>query len=88
MSQSSVEVLIGRLATDEEFRARFAADRRSALEEFVATGHALTPAERSALEATDIRRCEQFADAIDPRLQKASLRTAAGLFRCPERRGR
>ena len=74
MSQTNVEILIGKLATDEEFRARFAKDRASTLTEFVARGHKLTPCEISALLGTRMERCEEFAAAIDPRIQKASLK--------------
>ena len=74
MSQLNVEILIGRLATDEEFRARFGRNRVTAIAEFVARGHALTPCETTALLATNVGRCEDFAKDIDPRLQKASLK--------------
>ena len=84
MSQVSVERIIGKLATDEEFRARFAADRAGAVAAFVESGHALTQAEIAALLATDLRCCEVFAEGIDPRLQKASLKDAL----CPLGRGR
>jgi hypothetical protein len=74
MSQINVEILIGRLATDEEFRARFAKNRVAALAGFVSRGHALTPSEITALLATNVGRCEDFAADIDPRIQKASLK--------------
>jgi hypothetical protein len=86
MAQRNVEILIGKLATDEELRARFAADRTATLREFAAEGHALTGAEVSALLAVDVKRCERFAAGIDPRLQKASLKGALAT-RLERRRG-
>jgi hypothetical protein len=74
MSQPNVEILIGKLATDEEFRARFARNRIATLAEFVARGHALTPCEIAALMGTRVEKCEEFAAAIDPRIQKANLK--------------
>lgn len=76
MSQVNVEILIGKLATDEEFRCRFAKNRIATLEEFVGRGHALTSSETAALLGTKVERCEEFAAAIDPRIQKASLKAA------------
>ena len=74
MSQRSVELVIGRLATDEEFRHRFEASRETALDEVMAAGLALTPVERRALAELDLTACERFATCLDPRLQKISMR--------------
>ncbi len=74
MSQSSVEILVGRLATDEALRRRFKENRAAVLDEFVASGERLTPVERDALLAIDFSACERFADLVDPRIQKACLR--------------
>lgn len=74
MSQKSVETVIGRLATDEAFRARFQADRAAALDALVAEGLDLTEVERRALLDLDCRACERFAEGLDPRIQKVSLR--------------
>jgi hypothetical protein len=87
MAQSSVEILIGKLATDEEFRERFALDREKTLADFAAKGHELTRAELAALLATDVDRCARFAAGIDPRLQKASLRERFCPFGNERRRG-
>jgi len=74
MSQKGVEVVIGRLATDEAFRERFAAGPEPVLAELVASGEVeLTRAERAALAAGRPDLWNQIADAIDPRLQKLSL---------------
>ena len=75
MSQKSVELAIGRLATDEEFRRRFEASREAALDELIAIGLPLTPVERRALLDLDLAACQRFAQRLDPRLQKISMRT-------------
>lgn len=74
MSQKSVEVVIGRLATDEEFRCRFEASREAVLDELIAAGLPLTPVERGALLDLDVPACKRFATRVDPRLQKISVR--------------
>lgn len=74
MSQRSVEQVIGRLATDEAFRERFAGSREAALAQAIAAGLELTPVEQRALLALDIFACEQFAGHLDPRIQKISFR--------------
>jgi hypothetical protein len=74
MSQRSVELVIGRLATDEDFRCRFEASREAALDALIASGLALTPVERRALIELDVAACKRFATRVDPRLQKISMR--------------
>jgi hypothetical protein len=74
MAQRSVEQVIGRLATDEEFRRRFEAERKTVLEELIAAGLQLTPVEIQALHDLDFSACRRFARCIDSRLQKISLK--------------
>jgi hypothetical protein len=74
MSQRSVELAIGRLATDEGFRRLFETSREAALEELIASGLPLTPVERRALLDLDVAACKRFAGCVDPRLQKISVR--------------
>jgi len=74
MTQRSIEILIGRLLTNEALRLAFRNDATTALAEFVASGHDLTPVEVAALRATSTGAWEQVAEIIDPRLQRASLR--------------
>ncbi len=74
MSQQIVESVIGRLVTDEAFRRRFREQPAAVIDELVATGVPLTPVERRALLEMDASLCDRFADCIDPRLQKVSLR--------------
>ena len=73
MAQRNVEVLIGRLITDEAFRAKFIRDPAAALTQFIERGYELTPLEVAALEATDPGLWTRTAEQIDPRLQKISI---------------
>ena len=74
MSQKSVEAVIGRLATDEEFRGRFHENRSAVLVELLAAGLELTPVEQRALLDLDAGACDRFAKRLDPRIQKICLR--------------
>ena len=67
-------MVLGRLMTDEAFRAAFAIDRHRVLSELLQTGTHLSHAEIAALMAIDLPRWERLAAQIDPRLQKASLK--------------
>ena len=71
MSQRNVERVIGRLVTDEAFRRQFGDDPQTTLEELATGGIELTPCEVHALIGIDPRQVARFADALDPRLQKA-----------------
>jgi hypothetical protein len=72
--QRSVEVLVGRLITDEEFRRAFQRDPRATLNAATEWGLELTSGEVQALMAADHAMWDRFAEEIDSRLQKASLR--------------
>ncbi len=74
MSQANVERIVGRLATDEDFRRAFHEDPPKVVRELAERGLALTRAEVAALAALDPLTFERLADSLDPRLQKASLR--------------
>ena len=73
MAQRSVEIVIGRLITDEAFRSAFVTDANTALAGFVESGHELTRLEISALCATPCSVWEHAAEAIDSRLQKIAF---------------
>jgi hypothetical protein len=75
VSQRNVELLVGKLVTDEQFRRRFAAERELLLAELAASGIELTPCELAALAAFDPHAAERCARWLDPRLQKADLRS-------------
>lgn len=70
MSQKSVEILLGKLVTDEELRHRFQADPAGALRQ---TGLELTGVELEALRSMDPWALDNLARSLDPRLQKAAL---------------
>ena len=70
----SIEILIGRLVTDEEFRLAFQRDPRGALTNASAWGLELTRGEMSALLNTDHQLWDRVARELDALLQKASLR--------------
>jgi hypothetical protein len=73
LAQRIVETVIGRLITDEAFRARFMADPERTLLALRDTGLDLSRTEIAALVRTKPSIWQRAADAIDPRLQKASL---------------
>ncbi len=78
VAHRSIEILIGRLVTDEAFRAAFLRDTASTLAGFVEAGHELTSVEIAALRATHADVWRRVAEQVDPRLQKASYGPAGG----------
>lgn len=73
MTQRGVEAVLGRLAADGEVRRRFKAAPHAALMDLMAAGIELSAIEIAALEQLDMRDVDRFAQAVDPRLQKAEL---------------
>ena len=73
MAQRSIEILIGRLVTDEAFRSAFRADAVATLSRCAESGYDLTALEIAAMRGTPPDVWERAAEHIDPRLQKASL---------------
>ena len=67
-------MLIGRLITDEQFRMDFLHYPERTLLELADLGLDLSRTEIAALIETDPALWGRTADAIDPRLQKASLK--------------
>jgi len=67
-------MLIGRLITDEQFRSEFLDNPEATLINLCDRGLQLSRIEISALIDTDPTLWLRTADAIDPRLQKASLK--------------
>jgi hypothetical protein len=76
LAQRLVELLIGRLITDEQFRSEFLNDPENTLNGLCDRGLELSRTEIAALVDTDPTLWTRVADAIDPRLQKASLTNA------------
>ncbi len=73
MSHRGVEVVLGRLATDEAWRERFGRAPAAALRELIGSGLELSPVELAALEALEPSAVHRFAQSLDPRLQRAVL---------------
>ena len=78
MSQKAVELVIGRLATDEGARARFRRAPRDTVASLASGAQTLTTLEAEALAAIDTGALERFADAIDPRLQRVAVPETSG----------
>ena len=77
MTQRSIEIVIGRLLTDEQFRDTFLSNPHQALAELLERGTHLSNAEIAALIGIDSALWVRVAEQIDPRLQKASLRPSS-----------
>jgi hypothetical protein len=88
MTQKNVELVIGRLASDEDLRALFRRDRRAALRALQGEGLELSAVELDSLMAADSAAFDRLAAALDPRLQKASLRPPNGRARRNGKEGR
>ena len=73
MAQRSIETIVGRLITDEQFRSEFLKSPQDTLDTMRERGLELSRTEMTALINTDPALWAQAADAIDPRLQKVSL---------------
>jgi hypothetical protein len=76
MSQRTVERVVGRLITDEEFRLEFTRRPAQILAALVEQGWELTAIEVDALVQTDTRLWSDGARRINPRLQRSSLKTS------------
>lgn len=74
MSQRNVEILVGKLVTDEECLGLFAHSPTAWLAREIESGIELTPVERQALACCDVRACERFASRLDPRIRKVNPR--------------
>src|SRR6266498_3572693 len=72
MSQRNVEILLGKILTDEDFRRSFFPVQASSFEVAAAYGLELTPVERSALCSLRKRRFEFIAQSLDPRIARSS----------------
>lgn len=77
VSQRVIEMLIGRLVTDEDFREAFLQAPERTLLDLREHGTELSRTEIAALVATDAALWARTALAIDVRLRKASLKNEA-----------
>jgi hypothetical protein len=73
VSQRLIELLIGRLVTDERFRAEYLRNPEGTLQGLCERGLELSRTEMAALMNTDPDLWARTAEAIDPRLQKVSF---------------
>ena len=73
VAQRIIEILIGRLITDEHFRREFTREPERTLLTLTDHGLELNTVEMAALVRTDPAVWARTAGEIDPRLQKASL---------------
>ena len=73
VSHRSVELIIGRLATDEGFRRRFQTDPVGTLDDVRRGGWELTAVEVEALRAIDLEAIQALAAQIDARLVKVEI---------------
>lgn len=76
VTQRWIEIVLGRLLTDEEFRQTYLSDPHRALSELLERGTHLSQLEIAALIGTDSTMWDRVAEQIDPRLQKASLKNS------------
>src|SRR2546429_5083487 len=76
MTHQSVEILIGKLVTDEELREAFEQNPQGVLVWLLRQGLQLSRLEMEALTSIRPSDLGGLADIIDRRLQKASLRRA------------
>jgi len=74
MSLKTVQLIVGRLVTDEEYRLKFLSDPIHALTTLRDQGVELTSAEIDALIRTDRTLWSDAAARIDPDLQRSSWR--------------
>ena len=77
MSQRTVQLIIGQILTDEEFRAAFVERPAETLNALREQGLELTNIEIDALVQTDRRVWSLGAKWIDERLQRCSLNGGA-----------
>lgn len=74
MAQRVIELVIGRLITDEEFRGEFLDRPEPTLLALTERGLDLNRTEIAALLNTDFTLWARTAEALDPRLQKVSFK--------------
>jgi hypothetical protein len=78
MSQRNVEIVIGRLVTDEELRLRLTRAPLETLQSMAERGYELTRGEIAALLEVDITLWSRIAARLPSRLQRCSLKADTG----------
>ena len=74
MSQRNIELLIGRLLTDDAFRIAFVRNLAQTLAAFIDSGHELTAQEIHAVMSNSPSFWSEVAAQLDPRLRKVTVR--------------
>jgi hypothetical protein len=70
-----IEILVGRLITDEDFRREFLQNPETTLRGLCERGLDLSKTEIAALVNTEPSLWARTAECVDPRLQKISLKS-------------
>lgn len=78
MSQKCVELLLGRILTDEDFRRSFFPIRDFSFAMATSHGLELTPVERSALSSLKGPGFELIAETLDPRISRSGVSVFQG----------
>ena len=73
MSQRTVQLIIGRILTDEVFRGHFVQEPAETLTGLRDQGFELTALEAEALLTTDRKAWDAMAQLVDSRLQRCRL---------------
>jgi hypothetical protein len=73
MSQKTVQLIVGRLITDEDYRLQFLSDPLRVLMALRDQGVELTHGEIEALVRTDRALWTEAAERVDPHLQRSSF---------------
>jgi hypothetical protein len=73
VSQRNIELLIGRLLTDDAFRLAFVRNLAQTLAAFIDSGHELTAQEIHALMSSSPSFWSEVAAELDPRLRKVPV---------------
>jgi len=73
MTQKNVEMVIGRLVTDADFRRRFERDPADALDSLAESGVELNRVERRELLTLDPEAFEVLVPEVSRRLQRAGF---------------
>jgi hypothetical protein len=73
VTQKSVELLIGKLVTDESLRHRFNENPLATIEELKVLGLEFTTVELEAIRSIKPGPCEMLARPLDPRIKKLPM---------------
>jgi len=78
MSQKCVELLLGRILTDEDFRRDFFPIRDFSFAMAASHGLELTPVERNALSTLQSQRFDFIAQTLDSRISRSGVSVFQG----------